>query len=96
MGKGTYKRKQELDANDSDESSADSIFGDEQTTTTRCGGQGLGAVELKPAADDERAAPVIDGACLNEEANVCTAYLINWRAIIDSDAEKEDGKNARA
>jgi hypothetical protein len=70
MGKGTYKRKQELDANDSDESSADSIFGDEQTTTTRCGGQGLGAVELKPAADDERAAPVIDGACLNEEANV--------------------------
>jgi hypothetical protein len=51
-----YKRKQELDANDSDESSADSIFGDEQTTTTRCGGQGLGAVELKPTADDERAA----------------------------------------
>jgi hypothetical protein len=39
---------------------------------------------------------VIDGACLNEEANVRTAYLINWRAIIDSDAEKEDGKNARA
>jgi hypothetical protein len=24
-----------------------------------------------------------------------TAYLINWQAIIDSDAEKEGGKSAR-